>query len=116
MATFLSFLVNEAFILISVVLGFLVMFHIMQFGNAVTLLFNFVIVLILIPFLSTLLDFFPLWALSIIFFIFCFSLIRSITEIIFGGGVSDHFWGNIIYRLFTFPFKVISWILRRPTR
>jgi hypothetical protein len=112
MGALIAFLPDEAMILIPLGLGFLVLFRVLSFTRAIVLLAGLCLILALIPFLGGLLVMLPIWALVLMMVLVVYSIARSVSNSALGKGVTDHFFGSLVYDLFVMPFRLIGWVLR----
>lgn len=112
MTALIAFLPDEAYMLIPIGLGILVILRVLSLGRAIGILGLLLAFVLIGPFLSGLLEFLPLWALLILMFFFLYGLIHGLTGAAVGEGVRDHFFGNILYGLFLLPLKLTARVLR----
>jgi len=116
MTALLAFMPDEMLVLVPVVLGLLVMTRLIPAGVAFSILISLSIMIAMIPLISSILDFLPLWALILMLVIFGYSIAMSILSVALGKGVTDYFFGRMIYDIFLFPFRLLRWILRNLLR
>ena len=112
MGALIAFLPDEALILIPIGIGFLVVFRVLSFAQAISLLAGLCVILALIPFLESLLQMLPIWALLLLMVLVVYSIARSVSNSALGKGVTDHFFGSLVYDLFLLPFRIIGWVFR----
>lgn len=108
----LTFILDEAFIVVIVLLGFALILRILSRQVVFGLLGTIILIALLAPFIEALFDNLPLWLVLTIAFIFFLSIGRTIVALLFGKGATDHFVGSIMYGIFTMPFRFIGYILR----
>jgi len=112
MAALLALLPDEVLYLIPFGLGFLVMLRLLSLGRALGILLAFAAIIALLPFVSSLLDRLPLWLLILVVIFFGYSLLRALTGVALGKGVSDQFFGMILHDVFLMPFRIVRWIFQ----
>jgi hypothetical protein len=99
---------DEALILVPVGLAFMIMFQIISFSGAMTLLGSVLLVYLLAPFVSCLLDRFPDWVVYGLLLLLSFSLLRAMLQALVGRGATDHFVGNLLFALFMQPVRILG--------
>jgi len=72
----------------------------------------FVLFALLSPFLESLSNALPTGILIILFCIFALSIFKLVLSLLFGKGPTDHFLGQLMYGVFTLPFRLIGFLLR----
>lgn len=82
--------------------------------------FGFIGVLLLLvlftPFVDALFSSLPLWLIFIVLAGLAFSLFRGMLGAMFGRGATDHFVGQLMYGVFTLPFRFIGYLIGRRGR
>lgn len=104
----LALLPDEAVILIPMGLGLMIMFRIISFSGAMTILGSVLLMYLLSPFVFSLLDQSPNWVVYGLLLLFSFSLLRAILQALVGKGATDHFVGNLLFALFMQPFRILG--------
>lgn len=98
---------QEAWIVLLVLGGFLMMFGFRK--AAVGLIGTVVLMAIFSPFIDALMESLPMWILVIIMLFFALSLFRFMI----GRRVADHVTAHLLYDVIVMPFRFIGWLFRR---
>lgn len=112
MTTLLAFLPDEAYVLVPVALGLLVILRVLRLGRAMGILGALMIFAFLGPFISAIMGALPLWLLMILGAFFLYGLIHAISGAALGGGVRDQLLGSLLRDLLFLPFRLTGGILR----
>ena len=104
----LTFLPDEALILVPVAAGFLVILGLLKPGKAFSIIGGLVLLLILTPFIAAIFDALPLWICIIALIWFGYSIAKALSDTVMGKGVADHFWGSLLFALFCLPFRLLA--------
>lgn len=74
--------------------------------------FSFVGVILLLafftPFVEAFIQSLPLWLTIMIGFVFIFSVVKVVFYGLFGKGATDQFLGQVLYGVFTLPFRLLG--------
>lgn len=111
MWSILALVPDEAFILVPVALGFMIMLRMISFSGAISILGGILLIVIISPFAASLLDQSPDWVVYGLLLLFGFSLLRWILQALVGKGAADHFVGSLIFALFLLPFQILGRLL-----
>jgi len=104
--TLLMFIPEEAYALVLVFVGLLMIIGFRQLALQV---FGTVLLLAFFgPFIDAIIDALPPWLFALLMFCFVVSLVR----LIFGRGVSDRLISNLLYDLLMAPFRFMRWLFR----
>lgn len=78
--------------------------------------FNYIKIIVLFallsPFLYAVFDQLPAWLLILLMVGFIFSIARVLLNALFGKGATDQFVGQVMFALFSLPFRIIGNIIR----
>lgn len=108
----LTFIPDEAFVVLIALLGLALILGILSRQVVFSILGTIILIALLSPFIEALFDSLPLWLVLTIAFIFILSIGRAILTLLFGKGATEHLVGSIIYSIFTMPFRFVGFILR----
>ena len=112
MTALLLFLPDEAFVLLPLVIGFLVMFRVLSLGQALLLIVGIGAMFALMPIFSSLLESLPMWLIILLVIVCGFGFLKAVAAALMGKGVSDHFIGSVLHDIFLLPFRLIRWFFR----
>lgn len=108
----LAFL-SESFLLILMVLvGIGLIVGIFSRQRAFGFIKIIVLFALLSPFLYAIFDQLPLWVLILIMVGLIFSIARFFLNALFGKGATDQFVGQVMYAVFTLPFRIMGNLIR----
>jgi len=106
---------DEALILVLVATGFLVMFRVISGHTAAAIIGSVLLYAVLGPFIDSLLDLLPGWALILLMIAFGITLFQAVASLFIGKSVSNHMTGILaadIIRFFIFlPFRIAGAII-----
>lgn len=106
----ISFLPQEAWILVLMAGGFLIILGFRKIGFSII---GIVILLALFsPFLESFVSALPAEIQGLLFLFFCFFVVR----LLLGRRVIEHVLAHLVYDLIKIPFKFLSWFFRVPNR
>lgn len=103
---------ESALPLLIVLIGIALMLGMLSRATAFNILGLIILFALLMPFIDSIFDILPLWALLLIMIVFILSIIRGVLSIFFGKGATDQFIGMIMFALYILPFRIICSIFR----
>ena len=74
------------------------------------------LIVIFTPFVEALFNSLPLWLILVFMVGLVFSLFTGVLRTVFGRGATDHFVGQLMYAVFTMPFRFIGYLIGRRRR
>jgi uncharacterized membrane protein YkgB len=118
------FIPDEALVLIIVLIGLGLMVGFLRPRSAGRLLGGIVLMLLLAPFVESIISSFPWWVNLLLLLGFGWAVIRGLSRLVLGARAADHMTGilaaDVVRGLFraaffalTLPFRLIGWMLRR---
>ena len=120
MMTLLAWLPSEFMVLGIVLIGFGLMVGLISGRRAATLLGFIVLLLLLGPFVDSLLDVLfdraPWWLLLLLGIILLFSLLRAVSHFLIGRRAADHMVGSLAADLVRFGFRMVFGLITLPFR
>lgn len=123
MSWILGLLPDGAMVLVIMAIGFALMCGLLRPKRAFTMLGGLVLMLVLSPFISALVEALPFWLLAILLLLFGLSLLRALSNFVIGPGATDEMVGTLAadvvrsgvraaFFILTLPFRAIGWLLR----
>lgn len=107
----LSFLPDQAMILVIIAAAFGLMVGIVSRRALAGVIMFVVLSAILGPFIDAIMDTLPLWFLIVLMGFFILFIIQTLTKSLFGKGASDNFMGHMLWALFSAPFRIIGYLV-----
>lgn len=108
MTPLFALLPEEAYVLIPVGLGLLLILRVLSIGRAMGILGLLLAFALLSPILTGLMNALPLWLLIMLMGIFLYFIVHMLTGAALGKGVRDHFFALILYGIFIQPFRLLG--------
>ncbi|MBM4305273.1 MAG: hypothetical protein FJ123_00925 [Deltaproteobacteria bacterium] len=106
----ISFLPQEAWILVLMAGGFLIMLGFRKLGFS--LVGIMILLAIFFPFLESFVLALPAEIQGLLFLVFCFFVVR----LLLGRRIFENILSRLIYDLIKIPFKFVAWFFRVPNR
>lgn len=107
-----ALLPNNYLFLVILVASIGLMLGLLKRKTAIGLVWSVILLFLFSPFINALTEFIPDWLLLLLSAIFFLSLIQAVLRGLFGKGVSDQLMANLLWSLFTLPFKALGFVLR----
>ena len=112
----LALLPENFFPLLIVGIGFALIFGLMNRRSAFGFLGFIVLFLLLSPFVIALFDRLPVWFLLLIIVAVIFGTFRAALNLCFGKGATDQFVGQVMFAVFSMPFRLLRRLLAERRR
>ncbi|MBF0231791.1 MAG: hypothetical protein HQK65_01960 [Desulfamplus sp.] len=107
MQTLLMIIPQEAYILVIIGAGFAVMLRLINFSGAVTIVSTICLLAVFAPFMDSIVDVMPNWALLLL--LLCSGM--AVFKTIFGRRVAENVMSALLIELLLFPFRLFCKVI-----
>ena len=118
------FLPDEALVLVIALIGLALMVGFLRPRSAGQLLAGIIMMLLLAPFVESLVSSLPWWVSILILIGVGWAILRSFARLVLGAGAADEMVGTLaadvvrgtfrgVFFLLFFPFRIVGWLFRR---
>jgi hypothetical protein len=103
-------------VLVIMGIGLALMVGIINLRRALSLVGGVVLLLVLSPFVESLIGSLPWWITSLLVVMLGLSLLRAVSNALIGRGASDHMVGNLAADVVRGGFRLLIWSIAAPFR
>lgn len=112
----LAFLPDQAMVLVIMGIGLVLMLGIINLRRALSLVGGLMLLLVLSPFVESLIGSLPWWITIFLIVMIGLSLLRTISSALIGRGASDEMVGTLAADVVRGGFRLLIWSIAAPFR